>query len=144
MARLRFSRAEIDATVAAVENHMVFKDVQKMRTSKLKRFIARPTFEDEMELHRVDCMSSNGLVDNYEYLRAKQAEFASEPQPLIPQPLVSGHDLISMGHAPGPRFRDLLITVQNLQLEGAITTREQALQWLKEHATDLPEADRGE
>jgi poly(A) polymerase len=138
--RLKFPNDVIIPTVAAVENHMVFKDVQKMRTSKLKRFIARPTFEDEMELHRVDCMSSNGLVDNYEYLRAKQAEFAAEPQPLIPEPLVSGHDLIAMGHAPGPRFRDLLIAVQNLQLEGALATREQALAWLREHADAPPES----
>jgi tRNA nucleotidyltransferase/poly(A) polymerase len=134
--RLKFPNDVIEPTIAAVENHMVFKDVQKMRVSKLKRFIARPTFEDEMELHRVDCMSSNGLVDNYDYLRAKQQEFASEPQPLIPEPLVSGHDLIAMGHAPGPRFRDLLTAVQNLQLEGTITTREQALDWLGDHASE--------
>jgi tRNA nucleotidyltransferase/poly(A) polymerase len=134
--RLKFPNDVIEPAVAAVENHMTFKDVQKMRTSTLKRFIARPTFEDEMELHRVDCMSSNGLVDNYEYLRAKQAEFASTPEPLIPKPLASGHDLIAMGHAPGPRFRELLTSVQNLQLEGAITSREQALEWLKAHAGD--------
>jgi poly(A) polymerase len=139
--RLKFPNDVIGPTVAAVENHMAFKDVQKMRTSKLKRFIARPTFEDEMELHRVDCMSSNGLVDNYEYLRAKQAEFAAEPQPLIPEPLVSGHDLIAMGQAPGPCFRDLLVAVQNLQLEGALTTREQALDWLREHATGPPDPE---
>jgi poly(A) polymerase len=134
--RLKFPNDVIEPTVSAVENHMTFKDVQKMRVSKLKRFLARPTFEDEMELHRVDCMSSNGLVDNYEFLRAKQEEFASEAQPLIPQPLASGRDLIDMGHAPGPRFRELLTSLQNLQLEGAITTREQALEWLREHAGD--------
>jgi poly(A) polymerase len=105
-----------------------------MRTSTLKRFIARPTFEDEMELHRVDCMSSNGLVDNYEFLRAKQEEFGHEPQPLIPKPLISGHDLISLGFVPGPRFRDLLTAAHNLQMEGALHTRDQALAWLKEHA----------
>src|SRR6202043_2013095 len=57
MGRLRFSRAEIDATVEMVRQHMVFKDVPKMRVAKLKRFMARPTFEDELELHRVDCAS---------------------------------------------------------------------------------------
>lgn len=134
--RLKFPNDVIEPTVVAVENHMMFKDVQKMRVSKLKRFIARPTFEDEMELHRVDCMSSNGLKDNYDYLRAKQVEFAHEHQPLIPPPLASGHDLITMGHAPGPRFKELLTAVQNLQLEGAITTREQALAWLQQHALD--------
>jgi len=48
MQRLRFSRAEIDATVEAVRQHMVFKDVPKMRVAKLKRFMARPTFTDEL------------------------------------------------------------------------------------------------
>ncbi|MEY2542537.1 MAG: hypothetical protein QOI22_2139 [Verrucomicrobiota bacterium] len=44
MERLRFSRAEIDATVEMVRQHMVFKDVPRMRVAKLKRFMARPTF----------------------------------------------------------------------------------------------------
>lgn len=139
--RLKFPNDVIEPTVVAVANHMMFKDVQKMRVSRLKRFMARPTFEDEMELHRVDCMSSNGLADNYDYLRAKQEEFTHEPQPLIPQPLVTGHDLIAMGHEPGPRFRELLTAVQNQQLEGILTTREQALEWLKAHALDRSAED---
>src|SRR4051812_16388453 len=73
MLRLRFSRAEIDATVEAVRQHMVFKDVPKMRVAKLKRFMARPTFDDELELHRVDCASSHGMLDNYEFLVGKRA-----------------------------------------------------------------------
>ena len=85
MERLRFSRAEIDATVEAVRQHMAFKDVPQMRVAKLKRFMARPGFEDEMELHRVDCSASHGFLDNYEFLRAKQEEFAHEP--LIPSRL---------------------------------------------------------
>ena len=95
MERLRFSRAEIDATVEAVRQHMAFKDVPQMRVAKLKRFMARPGFEDEMELHRVDCTGSHGMLDNYEFLRAKQEEFAHEP--LIPKPFVTGHDLIGWG-----------------------------------------------
>src|SRR5207247_8386311 len=48
MERLRFSRAEIDATAEMVRQHMVFKDVPRMRVAKLKRFMARPTFEEEI------------------------------------------------------------------------------------------------
>ena len=65
MRRLRFSNEEIEATVEMVQNHMVFKDVQNMRVARLKRFMARPTFDDELELHRVDCLASHGLLDNY-------------------------------------------------------------------------------
>src|SRR5205823_7888935 len=87
MERLRFSRAEIEATVEAVRQHMVFKDVPRMRVAKLKRFMSRPTFEDELELHRVDCESSHGMMDNYEFLRMKKEELANEP--IIPPPLVT-------------------------------------------------------
>src|SRR6266513_1079575 len=93
MRRLRFSGAEIEATVEMVRQHMVFKDAPNMRVAKLKRFMARPTFEEELELHRVDCESSHRMLDNYEFLQRKREEFANEP--IIPPPLVRGDDLIT-------------------------------------------------
>jgi poly(A) polymerase len=129
MGRLRFSRAEIDATVEMVRQHMVFKDVPKMRVAKLKRFMARPTFEDELELHRVDCASSHRMMDNYEFLLCKREEFANEP--IIPPPLVRGGDLIALGLKPGPRFGEILEAVETRQLEGMLRNREEALEWLK-------------
>jgi poly(A) polymerase len=129
MERLRFSRAEIDATVEMVRQHMVFKDVPNMRVAKLKRFMARPTFEEELELHRVDCASSHRMMDNYDFLLQKREEFANEP--IIPPPLVRGEDLIALGLRPGPRFGEILEAVETRQLEGELRTREQALDWVK-------------
>lgn len=133
MERLRFSRVEIDATAEAVAQHMVFKDVQQMRVAKLKRFMARPHFDDEMELHRVDCTSSHGMLDNYDYVRAKREEFAHEP--LIPEPLITGHDLIALGLKPGPQFKEILETVQSRQLEGTLADRDAALAWVRAEHT---------
>jgi poly(A) polymerase len=129
MERLRFSRAEIDAVVEMVRQHMVFKDVPKMRVAKLKRFMARPTFEEELELHRVDCASSHRMMDNYEFLLQKREEFANEP--IIPPPLVRGDDLIALGMKPGPKFGKILEAVETKQLEGALKDRQQALDWIK-------------
>lgn len=129
MERLRFSRAEIDATVEMVRQHMVFKDVPKMRVAKLKRFMARPTFEEELELHRVDCQSSHRIMDNYEFLLRKREEFANEP--IIPPPLVRGDDLIELGLKPGPKFGEILEAVETRQLEGALCNRQDALEWVK-------------
>jgi poly(A) polymerase len=137
MERLRFSRAEIDATVEAVRQHMAFKDVQNMRVAKLKRFMARPGMEDELELHRVDCASSHGMLDNYEFLRAKQEEFAHEP--LIPKPLVTGHDLLALGLKPGPRIGEILEAAQTRQLEGAFADRDAALAWAREQVAGAGE-----
>jgi len=129
MRRLRFSGADIAATVEMVRQHMVFKDVPKMREAKLKRFMARPTFRDELELHRVDCEGSHRMLDNYEFLLRKREEFANEP--IIPPPLVRGDDLIALGLKPGPKFGEILEAVETQQLEGKLRTHEEALDWMK-------------
>src|SRR5215469_4952823 len=138
MRRLRFSSAEIEATVEMVRQHMVFKDAPNMRVAKLKRFMARPTFEDELELHRVDCESSHRMLDNYEFLLRKREEFANEP--IIPPPLVRGDDLIALGLKPGPKFGEILEAVETRQLEGKLRTREEALDWVK-HEYSLGKSD---
>ena len=129
MTRLRFPRHEIDQVVDAVSNHMVFKDVRQMRPAKLRRFMARPHFGIELELHRIDCAGSHGDLENYHFLINKESEFAQEP--LIPARLVRGDDLIAMGLKPGPRIGELLEAVQTAQLEGEIKTRREALELLR-------------
>ncbi|MCU0748866.1 MAG: CCA tRNA nucleotidyltransferase [Akkermansiaceae bacterium] len=126
--RLKYPNDIIAAVVPMVARHMQFMNVQKMRIAKLKRFMAEPTFDREMELHRVDCGSSNGFTDNYEFLQAKATQFAAEP--LIPPPLITGRDLIKLGLKPGPRFKEILETIETEQLEGRILDRETALHHL--------------
>jgi len=128
MERLRFSRDEIEAVVEMVDQHMVFKDVQKMRVSRLKRFMSRPHFRDELILHKVDCESSHGSVENYDFLLQKKEEFANEP--LIPPPLVTGHDVLALGWKAGPKIGEVLEAVKDRQLEGALKTRDEALAFI--------------
>ncbi|MFZ4115808.1 MAG: CCA tRNA nucleotidyltransferase [Chthoniobacterales bacterium] len=131
--RLRFSNKIIDAVIPAVRLHMSFKDASKMRLSTLRRMMARPTFEDELELHRVDCASSHGMLDNYELLQQKQQEFANIP--LLPLQLVTGADLIELGLRPGPEFGKILHAVKDAQLENRITTKDAALELVKREFT---------
>lgn len=129
MRRLRFSNEEIDGVAECVANHMKFMDVQKMRAGKLKQFISRPYFEDEMELHRVDCTASHGMLDNLTFLREKLKEY--EHEELKPRPLLTGHDLMALGMKPGREMKPVLEEAFVLQLEGRFKNREDALQWLK-------------
>src|SRR3990167_2573595 len=132
--RLRFPNEIIDAVIPAVRLHMSFKDVPKMRLSTLRRLMARPTFHDELELHRVDCTSSHGMLDNYELLKQKEVEFAQ--MPLIPPPLITGEDLINLGFAPGPEFGKILRAVKDRQLENLIATKEEALVFIQNEFKD--------
>lgn len=127
--RLRFPNHTIEPVVEAVANHMQFINITRMRTAKLKRFMARPGFEDEMELHRIDCLGCHGGLENYAFVRQKQAEFAAEP--LIPPRLLTGADLLERGWQSGPEIGRILAEAQNLQLEGTIKNREEALEWLR-------------
>lgn len=128
--RMKFSNEVIEAVQPVVEHHMSFKDVTRMRQSTLKRMMARPTWPDELALHRVDCLGSNGMLDNYEFMVRKAGEFSCEP--LIPRPLLTGHDLIALGWKPGKGVGQTLSALQDAQLEGLVSTREEALEWLKD------------
>lgn len=132
MRRMKFPNDVIDPTVVAVEHHMMWMEVKRMRTATLKRFLSRPTIEDELALHRVDCLGSNGMLDNYDYVIAKREEFSRKP--LVPAKLVNGSDLIQLGWHSGPAMGKILNAIQTLQLEGVLTSREEALDWVKEKA----------
>lgn len=127
--RLRFSNDVIEAVVPMVARHMQFMNVQQMRVAKLKRFMAPPLFHEELELHRVDCASSNGFTDNWEFLLEKREEFSREP--LIPEPLITGRDLIAAGLIPSPLFTKILEEIQTEQLEGRLTSHEQAIAYFQ-------------
>ncbi len=128
--RLRYPNEVIDQVVFMVGRHMAFMHVQQMRVAKVRRFMGAPTFQKEMELHRVDCASSNGLTDNYDFLLEKEREFTNEP--VMPPPLVTGRDLIEHGLKPGPSFKGILDHIQTEQLEGRVGDRSAALLVLKE------------
>ena len=112
-----------------IANHMNFMNVRKMRLSTLKKFLARPTIEDELELHRVDCLASHGDVSNYDFIRQKQAEMPV--QEIKPPPLINGRDLIALGMTPGPAFGRILDEAYDMQLEEKLATREEAIEWVK-------------
>jgi len=101
-----------------------------MRESTLKRFLRQPHFDEHLELHRLDCVASHGRLDHYEFLRAKLKELPEEK--LKPPRLITGRDLIAAGYQPGPAFQQMLESVEDAQLEGRVSTREEALSLIRE------------
>ena len=116
--RLRFSNDETEQILALVDHHMRFGDVQRMKESTLKKFLRLPGFDEHLELHRIDCLSSNGMTESYEYTREKLRELPAEV--IRPEPLITGRDLIEAGYEPGARFKEILGAVEDAQLEGQI------------------------
>lgn len=130
LTRLRFPNQVKESVEALIANHMKFMDVTRMRESTLRRFMRLPGFEEHMALHRLDCLSSHGDLENYDFVRRKQQEVP--PEQLKPPPLITGDDLIAAGYTPGPAFRRVLGEVEDAQLEGRVSTRGEALELARE------------
>lgn len=128
--RLRMSNDDTQQIVALVGNHMRFGDTMKMRPATLKRFMRLPRFDEHLELHRLDVLASHGNLGVHSLLVQKLAD--TPPDEIRPRPLLTGHDLIELGHEPGPRFREILAAVEDLQLEGRLKSREEALRFVRE------------
>jgi poly(A) polymerase len=129
--RLRFSNDDTQQILALVVNHMKFKDVAQMRKSTLKRFVRLPAFSEHLELHRLDCLSSNGRLEAYQALKNFLAETPAEL--FSPPRLLTGVDLQDMGYVPGPQFQRMLTTLEDAQLEGQLQTRDQAILFIRKN-----------
>lgn len=126
--RLRMSNDDTEQILVLIANHMRFKDVQRMRTATLKRFVRLPKIEEHMELHRLDCLSSHRNLEAYHFVRDFLAR--TPPEQVRPLRLLTGDDLLYLGYRPGPKFSEILRAIEDAQLEGLIGSREEALQYL--------------
>jgi poly(A) polymerase len=130
MQRLRFSNVDREMVISLIHYHMVFMNVQKMRKGRLKRFLRMPSFDLHLELHRLDCLASHGMLDNYEFCQNQLTSLDEED--LHPPRLLTGDDLIVIGFSPGKIMGEILRTLEDAQLEGTIATREDAEKLVRE------------
>jgi poly(A) polymerase len=127
--RLRFSTDDTEQIETLVANHLRFKDVFEMRPATLKRLVRLPRFEEHLELHRLDCLSSHRKLDAYEFVERFLRE--TPPEQVRPARLLTGEDLKEMGFSPGPLFKEILQAVEEAQLENRIEGREQAVDFVR-------------
>jgi poly(A) polymerase len=128
--RLRFSNEQTEQIVALVGSHMRFKDVPQMKPSTLKRFVRLPGFEEHLELHRIDCLSSHGMLGNWDYVRRFLAD--TPPEQVRPPRLLTGEDLQAMGFQPGPPFKAILRSLEDAQLDGRVNSKDQAIEFVRD------------
>lgn len=128
--RLRFSNDDTHQIAALVANHLRFKDVPQMKPSTLKRFVRLDRFPEHLELHRLDCLSSHGHLENYDFVRRFLAE--TPPEVVRPPRLLTGEDLKALGFVPGPQFKEILDAVEEAQLNARLNTREEAIRLVEQ------------
>ncbi|GAK60518.1 poly(A) polymerase [Candidatus Vecturithrix granuli] len=130
--RFKFSAKAIEKITTLVKEHGKFVDVEQMKKSTLKRFLRQEHIADLLELHRLDRLSSRRDLGHYQFCLAKLEEFRNEKETIRPSQLISGKDLIQLGIVPGPVFKQLLEYIEDAQLEGTVSTKQEALELVQE------------
>ncbi|MPZ77633.1 MAG: HD domain-containing protein [Deltaproteobacteria bacterium] len=126
--RLKRGRAVWERVAYLVKNHLRHTQAPKMRLSTLKRFLREDGIDELLELARIDALSSSGDLQYYEFCKVRMSEM--QEVEIRPEPLLRGRDLIEMGYVPGPIFTDILRRVEDAQLGGELTSRQEAIEWV--------------
>jgi poly(A) polymerase len=127
--RLKRSREVWERVEYLVRNHLRLVSAPVMRRSTLRRFLAEPGIDELLALARMDALAASKDLRHYEFCRAALASFSDEP--LRPPPLLRGRDLLALGYPRGPLFGEILHAVEERQLDGELTTAEDALAWVQ-------------
>ena len=136
--RLRFSTEGADRIAWLVGRHMRLIHAREMRKSRLTRLVRHPGFPELLELCRLDALASHSGLELVDWVAGYARGLG--PDELRPLPLLNGHDLISMGYDPGPRFQEMLQALEDAQLEGQLSSPEEARLFLQAHwALDHPQ-----
>ncbi|MDK2973508.1 MAG: poly(A) polymerase [Candidatus Sumerlaeota bacterium] len=130
--RLRFSNDDIRRITAIVARHMRFMQAHDWNAATLRRFLSAETIHEDLAIHRADCLACHGKLANWEFVSGKLREFEESHEPVLPPPLLTGNDLIGLGYRPGPLFAEILASLQEEQLNGTLTSTEEARQFVAE------------
>ncbi|MBN2684505.1 MAG: CCA tRNA nucleotidyltransferase [Pontiellaceae bacterium] len=129
LARLKLPTKERKRIVEAIRGHMRFMDVQQMRNATLRRMIGAEIFDLELELHRLDCLGSHAMLDNYDFMRKPMEQMANEP--VLPEPWINGRDLLQIGIKEGQLIGKILKEAYDAQMENRYANREELLDWVR-------------
>ncbi|HEO65266.1 MAG TPA: CCA tRNA nucleotidyltransferase, partial [Spirochaetes bacterium] len=136
--RLKLSNKEKSHVLSLVQQQSIFNTLPQMRESELKRFLRQEHFKDHLEYHRLEALASHGKLDIYDFCVHKLAEYWSKHGNLLhPKKILNGNMLIKLGFKAGSSFKSMLVEVENLQLEGVLSTEEEAIEYVKTHFAHL-------
>jgi poly(A) polymerase len=117
--RLKLSNEEKDRIEWLVANRQTLRNASQLRPSQRHACLTHVGIGELLSLMRAEGNSED----------AAHCEAILQATPLAvlnPPPLLTGDDLIAMGWKPGPKFKPILETIRQKQLDGEIATRAEA------------------
>jgi tRNA nucleotidyltransferase (CCA-adding enzyme) len=116
--------------LALVGNHLkpgqLYDDRERVSDGAIRRLAAKCEPTLLYRVARADCLGRTGdfppVAMEWFLERVRQLDVAERP----PEPLLKGRDVVALGVAPGPEVGRIVREVYERQLDGAVTTVEEA------------------
>ncbi|QQR83655.1 CCA tRNA nucleotidyltransferase [Candidatus Peregrinibacteria bacterium] len=130
--RLKMPKVLRNKMVWLIHQHMSIGTIKEMRQAHRILLFSHPWFEDLMRLHYCDEHGSLPIdLTLYNDVMAEYHQFKDEKLLTELVPLLNGNDLMTAFHLKeGPQFKEILDEVKMLQIEGALTTKQEALDFV--------------
>lgn len=129
--RWRLSNKEFERTTWLAQHTTALVAAPHTRWSQVQPFLVHEGIAELLELHAARASAANDDLAHVAFCRAKLSLPAHE---LDPPPLLTGNDLLQAGFKGGPRFARWLSDLRAAQLDGELSTRDEALARVREWA----------
>jgi tRNA nucleotidyltransferase (CCA-adding enzyme) len=137
MYRLMDEHDFIESLLPLVEHHLKPSQFYSDNSGSkaIRKLATKVNIEELVLVAEADFLgrtTEEALTRDYkagEWLLKKAGELKVKTKPL--ERLVQGRDLIDLGLEPSPQFKTIIDKVYELQLEGSVSTREEALAYIE-------------
>lgn len=132
---------DADRVCALIRHHLLFVhgDVDELRPSTIEKYFFRDPLlgEELLRLSYADgaatiAKDGKGTTADYHRMRARIEALKEKGKHTLPRPLITGHEVMALLKIPaGPAVGEALVCMREAQLEGRITTPEEAKKYLE-------------
>lgn len=137
MYRLSDEHDFIESLLPLVEHHLKPSQFYtgKAKAPAIRRLATKVNIEELVIVAKADFLgrtTQESLVGVYpagEWLLEQSKALNVTNKPLVP--LLQGRDLIDLGLTPSPKFKEILDAVYALQMDGVISTKEEAMSFVQ-------------
>jgi poly(A) polymerase len=127
--RLRLSNQESEQITWLVAHQSALDHAPSLPLCRLKWLLAHPWCGNMIKLVQAGVQAAKSDPAAIQFVEQYRRE--TPPEVINPPPLITGADLIGLGLTPGPQFQELLEQVRDAQLDGEISTADEAREMVR-------------
>lgn len=126
---LKFSNARIKKVLEIFRVSFLIWNIEQFRVWEIKRLLRSPEINQALQLNKIIHKIMKIETNSVEYCEGKLSEYKNT---IFIKPIINGDDLLALGIKPGKIYAEILFDVENQQLEGNLSDKSFAVEYIKD------------